>query len=76
MKTLFLVAVLMFFGSFVFANDEKFPNDEIMVDKPLPCENYVPVYTDCGNDFWLCTDDISFDDLIDQANYFAGIKCP
>ncbi len=70
MKSLFL-GLTFLLASFSGTTDVK-----ETVAEEFVCGNWVEVKTDCGNDFWLCSDQYeATEEMIDRAEYFAEIKC-
>lgn len=39
------------------------------------CEYWLEVEVECDNNFWLCIDDMAFDEIGDTAVYFMEGRC-
>lgn len=70
MKSL-LIGLVFMFTSFTGTTDVK---KELTVDAEV-CQFWLEVKVDCGNDFWLCIDDISLDEVGETAAKFEEGRC-
>lgn len=75
MKT-FLLTVSLCFAFTLNANSVAHENSNLTTLSFGVCENWVTVYNDCNETFYLCSDNYdSTEDLVEAAQYFTKIKC-
>jgi len=71
MKTILLVSTFFITSLFGATNVDKV----VKVSASLACSNWVEVDPGCDNNFWLCTDGQSLNELVADAIYFSNGRC-